>query len=270
MESRLLEEFEVLWQVISEEANGRDVYYMPNPGNWGDGLIKDGTHLFFKDKNLKFKTLLPKKRKWYYLKKLLTINPFKPRILIYGGGGGWTKMWGYPYRLLKQKSFTFFFSKIIVLPSTYEIYLESDKVIYFSRDQFESQKINPSSKFCHDMAFYLMTLNQIELVEPKEDKIEKGYFFRTDKESKNAFSLPPDNFDISLQSNYEKSFKGFLSILNRYDEIYTDRLHVAIVSCLLNKKLHFWEGSYFKNEAVFKSSISLFEEKHFETGNLVY
>ena len=34
-----------------------------------------------------------------------------------------------------------------------------------------------------------------------------------------------------------------------------DRLHVAILACLLHKRVHFYNGGYFKNEAVFRSSM---------------
>lgn len=34
-----------------------------------------------------------------------------------------------------------------------------------------------------------------------------------------------------------------------------DRLHVAILACLLHKRVHFYKGGYFKNEAVFRSSM---------------
>ena len=37
--------------------------------------------------------------------------------------------------------------------------------------------------------------------------------------------------------------------------IHTDRLHVAILACLLHKRVHFYKGGYFKNEAVFRSSM---------------
>ena len=269
MGSKLLNEFELLWNIISDEKKGRDVYYMPNPGNWGDGLIRDATILFFNDKNLKYRTILPKKSKYYYLKQLLLIRPFRQRLLIYGGGGGWTNLWGYPYRLLQKRIFTLFFSKIIVLPSTYEIFLEDDKIVYFSRDRFQSQMVNQESIFCHDMAFYLISLDKANLETSNGNEIKKGYFFRTDKESRGSFPLPEENFDISFCSDYEESYVGFLSIINKYEEIYTDRLHVAIASCILDKKLHFWEGSYFKNEAVFKSSMSFFKRKYFETDSFV-
>jgi len=47
----------------------------------------------------------------------------------------------------------------------------------------------------------------------------------------------------------------FFDALAPYDSIHTDRLHVAIASCLLGKKLTVYPGSYFKNEAVFRSSM---------------
>ena len=34
-----------------------------------------------------------------------------------------------------------------------------------------------------------------------------------------------------------------------------DRLHVAILACLLHKRVHFYKGGYFKNEAEFRSSM---------------
>lgn len=47
--------------------------------------------------------------------------------------------------------------------------------------------------------------------------------------------------------------KNGLNFVNRYDVIYTTRLHVAILGVLLNKQVHFFNNSYGKNYALYNT-----------------
>ena len=86
--------------------------------------------------------------------------------------------------------------------------------------------------------------------------------FRTDSESLGKYSFP-DSIDISHILRYGiysetaahyTSFQ-FLTFLNRYEEIRTDRLHVCIAGALLGKQVQLYPGNYYKCEAVYQHSI---------------
>lgn len=78
---------------------------------------------------------------------------------------------------------------------------------------------------------------------------------RTDKESSRRFKIPQNNKDISLLGKTYNETESFISAINKHREIHTDRLHVAIVACMLGKKIYFYEGNYFKNKAIYLSCM---------------
>ena len=56
---------------------------------------------------------------------------------------------------------------------------------------------------------------------------------------------------------------GFFDYIAGNSVIHTDRLHIAIGSCLLGKEVHMYPGRYFKNRAIFDASITgYFENVH--------
>ena len=90
--------------------------------------------------------------------------------------------------------------------------------------------------------------------------------FRVDEEKTNV-EIPNINFDISsmyqLSINHpflaEAATRMMLHTVSQFEEINTNRLHVAILSSLLGKKVNFYDNSYFKCRAVYLHSL----EKHF-------
>jgi hypothetical protein len=166
--------------------------------------------------------------------------------VIYGGGGAWCKLWDHSrhVNILKRRF------KVIVLPSTYELSYSIPNTIFFCRDRFESKQNMPNAIFCHDMAFYIGK----EFLQNGKGS-GKGFFFRYDQESSNRIKIPSCNNDISLKGNHLKEVSPFFDEINRFAVIYTDRLHVSIAACLLRKEVHLYPGSYFKNKAVYMSSM---------------
>ncbi len=230
--------FARLEEVLDARCAGGPVTYFANPGNWGDAVIRHGTLEFFRDVGLDFQEI----RSW---NEMTASRP--GGTIIYGGGGGWCRLWsharGYVAELSKSHP-------VIVLPSTYELGCTIPGATFFRRDRFGSKKTMPGAVFCHDMAFYL------------ENRIAsggrgrgRGYFLRVDAESARQISLPPGNDDISYRGGHLLDPAPFYAAIDRFSEIHTDRLHVAIVACLLGKELHMYPGSYFKNRDVYRSSI---------------
>lgn len=228
--------YDILLNIIKQNINSDEVYYFRSCGNWGDGLIRTATLQFFKDNNIKYKEI----------RSHTEIT--NDNLVLYAGGGAWSKIYGFSYNNVMPIT-----NKIIVLPSSYELTVDNENIIYFSRDKFESL-INFNSYFCHDMSFYL-----------KDNvKYDKGngtlYAYRTDSESVGRV-IPEGNRDISLEGNERSCGFKFLEEINKYEIIHTDRLHVAIAGYLLKKEVHLYPNAYFKNESVFKSSIEPFSYK---------
>jgi exopolysaccharide biosynthesis predicted pyruvyltransferase EpsI len=81
--------------------------------------------------------------------------------------------------------------------------------------------------------------------------------FREDKESV-IENTPKSNHDISYNGYATKPLNEFVDYLNKYEEVNTDRLHVAICGVLLGKKVNLFPNSYYKNKAVFDYSLYKF------------
>ncbi len=239
-----------LKNVLKKHCKGRSVYYIPNSGNWGDGLIRYGTLKFFKEINLDVKEIslselnhLESKKshkKWFHFFR-------KKPIVIYGGGGGWCKLWNHSTEYVNKLQDKY---NVIVLPSTYESSYIIPNTLFFIRDQFESKQNMPQATFCDDMAFYIGD----EFLNEKQGK-GTGYFFRTDAEKADQINIPLDNNDISLKENHLADISLFFEAIDQFSVIHTDRLHVSIAAVLLKKEVHLYPGSYFKNKAVYLSSM---------------
>lgn len=86
--------------------------------------------------------------------------------------------------------------------------------------------------------------------------------FRVDEEKTNV-EIPDINFDISLMYQLsinhpflaEAATRMMLHTVSQFEEINTNRLHVAILSSLVGKKVNFYDNSYFKCRAVYLHSL---------------
>jgi len=235
----MYKEFILLGDTIKTICKTGPVYYYPNPGNYGDSLIRYGTIKFLNDLGIDY----IEQSGFSRLRKLRPVG-----TLIYGGGGAYSTHYnrGTTVALLSKR-----FKNVIVLPSTFEItdnIRNLSNVTFFRRDQYESKKNLTHSFFCHDMAFYIGSIQA-------EKGKGKGYFFRTDKESKGTIVLPKSNYDISNTGNESTPVYRFFDEISKYEKIYTDRLHVAIAASLMNEEVHLYSGNYFKIKAIYLSSL---------------
>jgi exopolysaccharide biosynthesis predicted pyruvyltransferase EpsI len=86
--------------------------------------------------------------------------------------------------------------------------------------------------------------------------------FRTDIE-RTDIELPRGNLDLSLLFQYGTenkklaffSSRRLLNFINQYQEIRTNRLHIAVSAALLGKKVKMYPNNYFKCEAVYQYSL---------------
>lgn len=246
--------FDKLSKIILKEWNWKTIYYLANPWNFGDWLIREWTLKFFNDYNIKYKEISSTlfRLKYFFIKK--------NSLFIYWWGWWWCKNWNHALYFVKMISKK---CKTIVLPSTFENnYEDITNTIFFRRDKYNSRINMPNSIFCHDMAFYLW---KIESTIKKRKK--NGYFYRTDKESANKIKIPKNNLDISLLWSEKNNINIFINEIDKYNIIYTDRLHVWIAWILLWKEVHLYWWNYFKINDIYKSSIkpnfkNIFFEKY--------
>lgn len=226
-------------EIIKSWVHDSKVYFLHNIGNWGDAIIRYGTIRFLNHYRIDFEELISENE----IEK--NRNYFAKSVLLYQGSGAFCRLWNHS-GLIEHLSQIFY--SIIVLPSTYEFHFSTPNTLFFCRDKYESKQNMAESIFCHDLAFFI---NNIHLPIGKS----VGYFFRTDIESLNNVSIPQENNDISLKGDHFSPVVPFFEIIAAFEEIHTDRLHVGIVGSLLNRKVHLYLGSYFKNKAVYLSSI---------------
>lgn len=86
--------------------------------------------------------------------------------------------------------------------------------------------------------------------------------FRLDGE-RTDIEPPPQNVDLSAVFSYgvgpevvaNYTAARLLSTLNQFDEIHTNRLHIAISSAILGKSVKFYTNNYYKNRAVYEYSM---------------
>ncbi len=96
------------------------------------------------------------------------------------------------------------------------------------------------------------------------------YCFRNDKEATEIDYQDINNIDVSsyffIGYMNGKNITHILSkyslfIINKFEKIYTNRLHICIAGYLLNKEVYFYPNSYYKNKAVFDSSLKNLSDK---------
>lgn len=254
----LRRDFDALAADLRSYIAGRQVILMPNPGNFGDGLILAGTVRFFEDYGIPFRINHVGKQRGkrqllgVLLRDLLTRN----HVFIYGGGGAWAKSCDLGFRNVAMlERFT---RKIFVLPTTFELFGLRTPVRLYRRDNDESLANVPNSKFCHDMALYLALIPSDEVLPNRTAPTKKfGFILRTDNEARSDRVMPEgvENKDISKSGHCEDPIDEFLLYIDQFEHIITDRLHVAIGGVLLGKRVSVVQGSYFKIRAIFRASL---------------
>jgi len=87
--------------------------------------------------------------------------------------------------------------------------------------------------------------------------------FRTDAEQGETL-VPTENWDIAREFAYGTDNRtvsayvshALLNVLNRYDEIHTNRIHICIAGALLGKPVALYPNAYYKCRAIFEHSIA--------------
>ncbi|WP_158774130.1 glycosyltransferase family 2 protein [Cobetia sp. L2A1] len=234
-------EFFKLAGFIKKIASDKPVLYIANKGNFGDALIRQGAIAFFNKHHIEYKEL----KKDYIFSDDFDYSKYKDYLCIYGGSGAWCAVT--PGAKDIVNNLASLFTEVIVLPSTYEISGKWSNVHLWSRGNKESF-YKSSGHFCHDMAF---SLPRLSCTGGSGD----GFFYRNDKEASGKMIHPLSNRDISFEGNSYSEISPFFDAIAKYENIYTDRLHVAIAACLLDKEVFLSSSSYFKIREIYQSSL---------------
>lgn len=252
-----------------EFYRNKNIIFIPNKGNAGNFILSYCMIQLFNIMNIKYEINCPSKI-------------YKNKILFYGGGANLYKK----YKLCKKFIINNHIDNdIVILPHTiYDINLfeyinKSKRLKIICRDEKSYNYVN--SIFTIQNNIYLCDDLNLNLTIPKyylnNYNLEKTLIcFRTDIEKT---IIPKKNTDISEiikpknQTNIsigliEKIFFHFLNEINKYSIVKTNRLQVAIVATLMNKKVYLYNNSYFKNEEVYNYSLTKFKNLTFVKDNL--
>jgi exopolysaccharide biosynthesis predicted pyruvyltransferase EpsI len=78
---------------------------------------------------------------------------------------------------------------------------------------------------------------------------------RADKERSTQARNFEFSVDVSLLGDAFSSVLPLFEIINRFERVVSDRLHIAIAGCLLGKDVTLLPGNYPKSQSVFFSSM---------------
>ncbi|MBU2564517.1 polysaccharide pyruvyl transferase family protein [Patescibacteria group bacterium] len=235
-----------------ESYRNQSVDFFRFPGNYGDSLIWHGTKALLSSLNISehYVDILSSKYN---------------TILFIDGGGNFVDYYSDIRKFLEKKSVLY--DEIIILPHT--IFGEkqvtvlnniSSKLTVFCREKisakFLENKLTHGKVYLwHDCAFY----NKFSQISSGKGALNA---FRTDKESI-LHTLPESNYDLSYRGYATKPLKELIEVLQKYAQINTDRLHIAIGAALLGKRVKLFPNSYYKNKAVFDYSLKRFSNINF-------
>lgn len=236
-----------------EKYRNTKVDFYRFPGNYGDSLIWHGTRILLRGLNIS--------------ENYVDINsPRNNEVLFIDGGGNFVDYYSDVKNFLVKKPNVY--RKIIILPHTIFGNTQIDvlnslsgDVTVFCREKvsfnFVKQNFQKGTVYIwHDCAFYL---------DFQKSLCGEGVLnaFRMDKESV-LDGVPHANSDLSCNGYATKPLNELINSIKQFEEIRTDRLHVAICATLLGKKVTLFPNTYYKNEAVYDYSLRKFPNASFK------
>lgn len=242
-------EFQALAESIADLGRNRKIYFIPSPGNWGDALINAGTVQFLN--SIECAYIECQRSDLLTELSRSSEREILDALIIIGGGGGWCETWSSTRTFVCDISSKV--SQVVVLPTTYDLEpMEGTgaNVVYFARDLEISSRRLPEAMFCHDMAFFL------ELDVPMESALlPRIVALRVDRERSTQARNFEFSVDMSLLGDAFSSVLPLFQIINRFERVVSDRLHIAIAGCLLGKDVTLLPGIYPKSQSVYASSM---------------
>lgn len=276
-------------EYLSKLAKHNEIYFHPNSGNAGDSLIACATFQLFDEQNLKYRlydaeTFDPKGKTLIYggggnlipnydtarnfiekyhkkVKKLVilphTINGHETLLKILENN----------VDIICREEVSYAYVKCQAPGAN--VYLADDMAFSLNPARILNRQFSFSSCLFNKNLSVKRTLKVhliLSIAALKRAFYGKNHVvlncFRRDSEGIMS-KIPDNNIDISKKFKYgtatqEKAFFATYMVfrfMNNYNEINTDRLHLAIAGGLLGKKVNFYPNSYYKCEAVYNFSM---------------
>ena len=203
--------------------------------------------------------------------KLLEL-PVETEQILFEGGGYMSDIWYGPTLLrqvMKRNN-----SPIAVGPQSYlftrtrfhQFFEDNRQIHLFCREKYSQEHLkkkglpsNVSISVSPELALYLDEPDLVEFIEKKDASYEL-IALRRDKESALVDSVREEIIQmcdnpVIRDISVEKNFADFISTVFNAREIYTDRLHVAILAKILGKKTTLFGNKYHKNKGVWEYSL---------------
>lgn len=226
-------------------------------GNIGDGLIWSSCYQLLDYYSVRYEVLRNNNN---IQNQLNNMDMSKYDFIMWCGGGnmGSKYLTSYLFRMELSKICKRHNKPIIILPSTWTSHDDVDAYKYYARDYISISTYENRGIFCHDLSLaYDLESDIINTINISENSI--GFFFRKDSE-KSSYIHPNNSGD---PAHICKGYKDYFYLASKYDEIHTNRLHFAIAAAIINRKVKLYSNSYFKNRAVYDSSLKQFSNIEF-------
>jgi exopolysaccharide biosynthesis predicted pyruvyltransferase EpsI len=198
--------------------------------------------------------------------------PSETELILFEGGGYMSDIW-YGPTLLKQiiKQCN---APVAICPQSYlftrtrfEEYFKDKRPVYlFCREKYSFELLSemnlPNNVYVSvspELAFYLTRDDLTEFVESRTGDYDL-VSFRDDRESAinqdmKKKVIRESNNPLVADISMKRTLKDFVSTVYNANHIYTDRLHVAILSKILGKQATLYGNKYHKNKGVWEYSL---------------
>jgi exopolysaccharide biosynthesis predicted pyruvyltransferase EpsI len=147
-----------------------------------------------------------------------------------------------------------------------ECFMDGREATLFCRERYSYDHLtelglppNVQLKLSPELAMYLAPEDLEEFTEPREERFQL-VAMRRDRESAvpeellQEIEIACDN-PVTRDISMEGSFTEFVSWVANAEKVYTDRLHVAILSSMLGKDATLYSNRYHKNRGVWEYSL---------------
>jgi exopolysaccharide biosynthesis predicted pyruvyltransferase EpsI len=227
--------------------SGSEVATLLNEGNKGDGLIHMGGRRLFSQHKVRCTEIqYPAAASGHTL-------------FVYGCGGfsrAYNHMVDYLGHYLGK------FDQIIVLPASFDVSCERVRAFLagipknmtiYCRERYSYEQVLtvvPSAETVyldHDLAFHL------DFSVWKVKGRGRLLAFRTDAESPGVYEIA-GNRDISQGD--ETMGESLLQEVSRYEEVHTNRAHVAIAAAMMEKRTFVYPSIYHKQKGIYQYSLA--------------
>ncbi|MEH2492849.1 polysaccharide pyruvyl transferase family protein [Bradyrhizobium sp. AZCC 2230] len=278
---------------VLRSVRGKQVVFLPNPGNAGDSFIAHATYQLFQKIGLDYEMGDPQRI-------------YANRVVILGGGGNLVEPYKDVANVIDRNVDRV--HQLIILPHTIRSHIDvvsrlKANCVVFCREMPTYRFVKEAAPAAdvllgHDMALScdlpatrelgsrdVRTTTSPSLLLRNLKRVVRSSLYhmkwldsgktlnsiRLDME-RTSIPVPVHNIDLSAafaaddmspQSSLHATY-FMLRFIDRFNVVRTNRLHVAIMSALLQKAVHMSDNSYGKNYDVFQHSIGDFRNVRWE------